>query len=95
VNKIHHIQDVKFEEGNLLLTVDGTLVVRKLADVSLRLVKASDAARKNFTVAPSGYGIHWPDCDEDLSVDALLGIQHAAPMMAAENSVEYLITHNH
>jgi hypothetical protein len=26
----------------------------------------------NFQISPSGYGIHWPDIDEDLSVEGLL-----------------------
>ncbi|PKN21436.1 MAG: hypothetical protein CVU65_16870 [Deltaproteobacteria bacterium HGW-Deltaproteobacteria-22] len=25
-------------------------------------------------MSPSGYGIHWPELDEDLSVDGLLGL---------------------
>ncbi|MBN2442246.1 MAG: DUF2442 domain-containing protein [Spirochaetales bacterium] len=27
-------------------------------------------------MSPSGYGIHWPGQDEDLSIDSLLGIHH-------------------
>lgn len=29
---------------------------------------------KNFEISPSGYGIHWPDIDEDISVKAFLGL---------------------
>jgi len=29
---------------------------------------------KNFEISPSGYGIHWPDVDEDISIKAFLGI---------------------
>jgi hypothetical protein len=95
MNKIHQIQDVRFEDGKLLLTVDGQTVSNSLAEISPRLAKASDAVRKHFVVAPSGYGIHWPDCDEDLSIDALLGIRHEAPMMAAEEPDEYKTSNNH
>lgn len=79
----------------LYLTADGRVIARKLAEISPRLAKASDATRRNFVIAPSGYGIHWPDCDEDLSIDALLGIRHEAPMMAAEEPVECRTTNNH
>jgi hypothetical protein len=26
----------------------------------------------NFEISPSGYGIHWPDLDEDLSIDGMI-----------------------
>jgi len=29
-------------------------------------------ARSNWRIAGSGFGIHWPDVDEDLSTDGLL-----------------------
>ena len=29
---------------------------------------------KNFEISPSGYGVHWPDVDEDISVKAFLGL---------------------
>ena len=37
-----------------------------------RLVKATPAQRANFEFIGDGEGIHWPDVDEDLSVEALL-----------------------
>ncbi|QYO65367.1 DUF2442 domain-containing protein [Leptolyngbya sp. 7M] len=37
-----------------------------------RLLHATDEQRQNFEVAGGGYGIHWPDIDEDLSTEGLL-----------------------
>lgn len=37
-----------------------------------RLANASPAERDNWRVAGAGYGIHWPDIDEDVSVEGLL-----------------------
>lgn len=37
-----------------------------------RLANASVAQRANWEVAGAGYGIHWPDLDEDLSTEGLL-----------------------
>lgn len=37
-----------------------------------RLLNATVAQRKNWRVAGGGYGIHWPDIDEDLSTEGLL-----------------------
>jgi hypothetical protein len=37
-----------------------------------RLLNATDAQRRNWQVAGGGYGLHWPDIDEDLSTEGLL-----------------------
>ncbi len=37
-----------------------------------RLLNASPAQRQNWRIAGGGYGIHWPDVDEDLSTEGLL-----------------------
>jgi hypothetical protein len=89
MNKLHQIESIQFKDEKLVVVVDGQTVFCDLATVSPRLAAASDDERSHFEVSPSGYGIHWPDCDEDLSIDALLGIEHKAPMIAAEEGVEY------
>jgi hypothetical protein len=37
-----------------------------------RLAKATPEQRSHWEVAAGGYGIHWPDIDEDLSTEGLL-----------------------
>jgi hypothetical protein len=37
-----------------------------------RLLSATQARRRRWEVAGGGYGIHWPDVDEDLSTEGLL-----------------------
>lgn len=37
-----------------------------------RLYKATPKERANWEVCGGGYGIHWPDLDEDLSTEGLL-----------------------
>lgn len=37
-----------------------------------RLFNATSGQRKNWQICGAGYGIHWPDIDEDLSVEGLL-----------------------
>lgn len=37
-----------------------------------RLREASDAQLLNYELSPAGWGIHWPDMDEDLSVAGLV-----------------------
>ena len=37
-----------------------------------RLLHASRDQRENFVLVGAGFGIHWPDIDEDLSVHGML-----------------------
>ena len=39
-----------------------------------RLRDASEAERANWRLIGRGEGVHWPDLDEDVSVNALLGL---------------------
>lgn len=74
--RAHDIQSIVLREDRLVLTVDGRVHTVPLAEVSARLAAASPAERERFEVSPSGYGIHWPLLDEDLSIDGLLGVVH-------------------
>jgi hypothetical protein len=47
--------------------------------ISDRLLNASPEQRANYEVSPFGYGIHWPDIEEDLAIDPLPGITHHPP----------------
>ncbi len=74
---VHRIQKIDFSGSQMKLTVDGKEVVINLTKTSQRLLKASKKERETYKVSPSGYGIHWPLIDEDLSIDALLGMKHS------------------
>ena len=37
-----------------------------------RLYRATQAQRDNYQLIGQGYGVHWPDVDEDLSTEGLL-----------------------
>jgi len=37
-----------------------------------RLASASTSARSNWELCGGGYGLHWPDVDEDLSTEGML-----------------------
>jgi hypothetical protein len=66
------VQAVHTDETYLYMTVDGQAYRVRWSDCSMRLVQATPLQRKRIEVSPSGYGIHWPDVDEDLSVTPLL-----------------------
>lgn len=52
--------------------------------VNPRLANASQKARENGQTSGGGYGIHWPDIDEDLSTEVLLR-GAPAPMCSTQN----------
>lgn len=77
MKEFHDICDLKFEDGFLIVTIDGEARRFQLEEVSPILAKASEEERSSFEISPSGYGIHWPLLDEDISIDGLLGTVHS------------------
>jgi hypothetical protein len=66
------VADVKFTRDALSVSLrDGRTITVPLAWYP-RLLSATAGQRKNWRVAGGGYGIHWPDIDEDLSTEGLL-----------------------
>ena len=55
------------------MEVDGKCYEIDLAVQSQRLAHATQQQRENVIISPAGYGLHWPDVDEDLSIDGLIG----------------------
>lgn len=68
----HTIQDITFDKDTMSLKIDGKLIKVVLDQVSSKLKSANEFQRQFFKISPSGYGIHWPLIDEDLSVESLL-----------------------
>lgn len=65
--------DVRFDPERLIVDLaDGRTIAVPLAWYP-RLLTATPSQRSNWTKAGGGFGIHWPDVDEDLSVAGLLG----------------------
>lgn len=66
------VLDVQVTEDSLSVSLrDGRIISVPLAWYP-RLLNATPEQRKNWQVAGGGYGIHWPDLDEDLSTEGLL-----------------------
>jgi hypothetical protein len=80
---IHKVQRITFSGSQMKMIVDGKDIAINLTKISKRLLKASIKERETYEVSPSGYGIHWPLIDEDLSVDALLGNAKKYPLVYA------------
>ena len=58
-------------DGLTVALADGRRVIVPLAWFP-RLLHADPAQRRNWRLVGDGQGIHWPDVDEDLSVEGLL-----------------------
>ena len=66
------IVSLAVDEDSLTATIsDGRRVSIPVAWFP-RLENASLDQLKNFEISPSGYGIHWPDVDEDISIKAFI-----------------------
>ena len=66
------ISSVSFSSDLIMITTDRGSYQCKISEISQRLSAASDSDRNNFKISPSGYGIHWPSIDEDLSISGLI-----------------------
>ncbi|MFI5110778.1 MAG: DUF2442 domain-containing protein [Terriglobales bacterium] len=66
------VAGVEFSEDSLTARLmDGRSISVPLAWYP-RLLHATTAQRAHWKIAGGGYGIHWPDVDEDLSTEGLL-----------------------
>jgi hypothetical protein len=70
------IQKVRLTKDEIIAhLVDGRVISVPLA-WSWRLSEATPAQRANFRLIGTGQGVHWPEVDEDLSVEGFL---HGTP----------------
>lgn len=70
------IEHVRVTEDEIIAQlVDGRVISVPLA-WSWRLAEATPAQRANFRLIGTGQGVHWPDVDEDISVEGML---HGTP----------------
>lgn len=76
MKKYHEVSDIHFIDKILKIKIDGEHYEFEIAAISKRLANASAIERKRYEISPSGYGIHWPLIDEDLSIDGFLGKKH-------------------
>jgi len=78
------VKDVRFTEDTMSVDLlDGRTIVVPLAWFP-RLLDASPEDRQNWKLSGAGFGIHWPDIDEDLSTEGLL---RGAPAAAEPISI--------
>ena len=66
------VKDVQFTDDTMAVDLaDGRTIVVPLVWYP-KLLEASLEQRRNWKISGAGYGLHWPDLDEDLSTEGLL-----------------------
>ncbi len=79
------VSQVKVSEQALTVTLkDGRTIAVPLTWYP-KLLNASPKQRKNWRIAGDGYGIHWPEIDEDLSTEGLL---RGAPALRGDGTLQ-------
>lgn len=66
------VKSVRFTEDELVVSIaDGRTISVPLVWYP-RLLHATPDQRENWEPSGAGFGIHWPEIDEDLSTEGLL-----------------------
>jgi hypothetical protein len=71
-SKEPRIQDVMTTGDRLTVSFDDGRIVSLPLEWYPRLNRATPEQRRNWELLGRGYGVHWPDVDEDLSAEGLL-----------------------
>jgi hypothetical protein len=73
------VKNVSFTEDTLAVDLmDGRTIIVPLVWYP-KLLDAAPEQRRNWKLSGAGYGLHWPNIDEDLSTEGLLRGAPAAP----------------
>lgn len=68
------IKRVAAIDDRLIFELDHDRQVSLPLSASPRLSAASRAEREHWSIGPRGFGVHWPDVDEDIAIWDVLGI---------------------
>jgi hypothetical protein len=86
------IRDVKVTSDTITAyLVDGRVISVPLV-WSWRLSEATPTQRTHFEIIGDGQGVHWPDVDEDISVEGML---HGLPAHRPQSLVHFRVVQNH
>lgn len=86
------IRSVKVTDEAIVATLADDRVISIPLSWSYRLELATPAQRRNYRLIGKGYGVHWPDVDEDLSANGFLNGTPAPRLKAYRDFVRQLRT---
>ena len=71
-------ESVRFSEDSMTVGLDDGRALSVPLAWFPRLLQGTEQERANFELIGDGMGIHWPDLDEDISVEGLLAGRRSA-----------------
>jgi hypothetical protein len=80
MEKVYNISEVRFDKNHLILIINNQTIKLELARISEKLYRATDRQKNDYKISPSGYGIHWRQLDEDLSINGLLKVDNSTSL---------------
>ncbi len=66
------VADVRFGDGTMSVDLEDGRTITVPLEWYPRLHGATPQQRNNWELAGTGFGVHWPEIDEDLGVEGLL-----------------------
>jgi hypothetical protein len=69
---LRRVKAVNLNKDDLSLELEDGRIVSVPITWYPRLVHGTEAERQNFQISGAGFGIHWPELDEDIGVAGLL-----------------------
>ena len=67
------ITSIKVRDDKITATIsDGRIVSIPVAWFT-RMANANQDQLEKFEISPGGYGVHWPELDEDISIKSFVG----------------------
>ena len=69
---VPRIMNVSLDDEQLTLSLEDGRVVSVPLSWYPRLCYGSHQERQRFQIGGAGFGIHWPDLDEDIGVEGIL-----------------------
>ncbi len=77
-NPGERVRAVRFTNEKLTVDLEDGRTITVPLTWYPRLLRASRSQRANWQIAGGGFGIHWPEVEEDLSTEGLLRGARAA-----------------
>ena len=72
MERVYEILEIKFDSEQITINLNGQVLSFRLSDISEKLSRATTTELQDYKISPSGYGIHWRQLDEDISINGLL-----------------------
>lgn len=66
------IQSIKVEGNRIRADISDGRIVSIPVSWFPRLQNATQSQLEHFEISPDGYGIHWPELDEDISIKSFV-----------------------